>query len=322
GTREFTRLAAELGFEHHVVEGQWQRWSDAELRDVIADATAKGVGIWLWRHSRTLMDPVERRAFFAMVRDAGAVGVKVDFLDHEAREVVDRYEAILEDAARLRLMVDFHGANKPTGQARTWPNELTREGVKGLEYRRTEAWATHNTTLPFTRLLAGPADYTPLVFNERRKETSAAHQVATAVVFTSPLLVLAAHPARIQESPAGDVIRAIPAVWDETRVLPPSAIGELAVFARRRGATWFLAVLNGPEGRTLRVPLSFLGKGNRDARLVRDVAEDPAALRVEARRVSARDTVDITLRPAGGFVGLFVDGPSRRPRKVGQAGGR
>ena len=78
-------------------------------------------------------------------------------------------------------MVDFHGANKPTGESRTWPNEMTREGIRGLEYRRTAAWAEHNTTLPFTRLLAGPADYTPVVFGERRKDTTWAHQIATLV---------------------------------------------------------------------------------------------------------------------------------------------
>jgi alpha-glucosidase len=309
GIKEFTRLAAELGFEHHVVEGQWQRWSEADLRHVIADAKEKGVGIWLWRHSRTLVDPQERRAFFRMAQDVGAAGVKVDFLDHEAREVIQRYHAILRDAAEHRLMVNFHGANKPAGEARTWPNELTREAVRGLEYGRTEAWAAHNATLPFTRMLAGHADYTPVVFGERRKETSWAHQVATAAVFTSPLLVYGGHPQSLLASPAREMIRAIPSVWDETVVLPGSAIGEVAALARRRGQTWFVAVVNGPEARTLRVDLAFLKDGPYRSLQVRDDPAQAASLEVETGTARGGDVLTVALRAAGGFVARFVPEP-------------
>jgi alpha-glucosidase len=309
GIKEFTRLAAELGFEHHVVEGQWQRWSEADLRHVIADAKEKGVGIWLWRHSRTLVDPQERRAFFRMAQDVGAAGVKVDFLDHEAREVIQRYQAILRDAAEHRLMVNFHGANKPAGEARTWPNELTREAVRGLEYGRTEAWAAHNATLPFTRMLAGHADYTPVVFGERRKETSWAHQVATAAVFTSPLLVYGGHPQSLLASPAREMIRAIPSVWDETVVLPGSAIGEVAALARRRGQTWFVAVVNGPEPRTLRVDLAFLKDGPYRSLQVRDDPAQAASLEVETGTARGGDVLTVALRGAGGFVARFVPEP-------------
>jgi alpha-glucosidase len=309
GIKEFTRLAAELGFEHHVVEGQWQRWSEADLRHVIADAKEKGVGIWLWRHSRTLVDPQERRAFFRMAQDVGAAGVKVDFLDHEAREVIQRYHAILRDAAEHRLMVNFHGANKPAGEARTWPNEMTREAVRGLEYGRTEAWAAHNATLPFTRMLAGHADYTPVVFGERRKETSWAHQVATAAVFTSPLLVYGGHPQSLLASPAREMIRAIPSVWDETVVLPGSAIGEVAALARRRGQTWFVAVVNGPEPRTLRVDLAFLKDGPYRSLQVRDDPAQAASLEVETGTARGGDVLTVALRGAGGFVARFVPEP-------------
>jgi alpha-glucosidase len=302
GIKEFTRLAAELGFEHHVVEGQWQRWSDAELRDVIADARDKGVGIWLWRHSRALIDPADRRAFFAMARDVGAAGVKVDFLDHEAREVIERYHAILRDAAEHRLMVNFHGANKPAGESRTWPNEMTREAVRGLEYGRTGAWATHNATLPFTRMLAGHADYTPVVFGERRKETSLAHQVATAAVLTSPLLVYGGHPASLLSSPARELIRAVPSVWDETRVLPGSAIGEVAALARRRGNDRFVAVVNGADARTLRVDLGFLGSGSYRTLAAADDAADAAALKMDAGTARRGQVWTLALRPAGGFL--------------------
>ena len=159
--------------------------------------------------------------------------------------------------------------------------------------------------MPFTRFLAGPADYTPVVFGDRRKDTTWAHQIATAVVFTSPVLVYGAHPKSLLDSAAADVIKTIPSVWDETRVLPPSAVGDLAVYARRSGDRFFLGVLNGKEPRTLRVPLSFLGKGRYHATLVRDDAVRGDALRLEAREVTAADSVDISLRDGGGFVGRF-----------------
>jgi alpha-glucosidase len=216
--------------------------------------------------------------------------------------VIDLYHAILRDAAENRLMLDFHGANKPAGESRTWPNELTREAVYGLEHRRTERWAAHNATLPFTRLLAGPADYTPVIFGDRRRETTWAHQVATAVVFTSPLLVYGAHPRSLLASPAADVIRSLPSVWDETRVLPGSAIGEVAAFARRTRERWFVGVLNGPDARTLPVRLSFLGAGRHEAVALGDRPGEPAALDLERHFVGPDDTLAVELAPAGGFV--------------------
>jgi alpha-glucosidase len=310
GIKEFSRLAAELGFEYQVVEGLWQKWTEAQLKELIDYSRERNVGIFLWRHSNTLQDPAARRALFESVARAGAVGLKVDFLDHEAKEVIDLYHGILRDAAEFKLMVNFHGANKPAGESRTWPNEVTREGIYGLEHRSIEAWATFNATMPFTRMLAGHADYTPVVFNEvRRKETSIAHQIATAVVLTSPLLVYGGHPASFLASPAREMLRSIPSVWDETRVLPPSEIGEVAVFARRRGASWFVGVLNGPAARTIALDLSFLGRtASSRALIVRDNPDDAAAVVVEQADVQKGKPVEVRLRPAGGFV-MRVDVP-------------
>jgi alpha-glucosidase len=201
GIKEFSRLAGELGFEYQVVEGQWAKWSEAELRDVVEYSRQRGVGILVWRHRRTLEDSAERRKLFASLQQAGIVGAKVDFLDHEAKEVIDLYQAILRDAAEHKLLINFHGANKPAGEARTWPNEMTREGIYGLEHRKMERWGTFNTQFPFIRMLAGHADYTPVVFGERRKETSWAHQIASAAILTSPLLVYGDTPHRFCRIP-------------------------------------------------------------------------------------------------------------------------
>ena len=309
--KEFSRLAAQLGFEYNVVEGFWRKWTREQLRELVDYSKERGIGVWLWQHSNLLMEPEAVRAFFEMCREAGIVGAKVDFFDHESKEVIERYELVLREAARNRILINFHGANKPTGEARTWPNEMTREGIYGMENRRTETWAAHNTTLPFTRFLAGHADYTPVIFGERRKETSWAHQIASAAVFTSPVLVYGAHPASLLANPAADVIKSIPSTWDETVVLPMSEIGGLAVFARRTGTTWFLAILNGPESTTLRVPLTFLGGGQFSATLVRDGVDEAAAVQVERVQDVRRETVlDIVLRTGGGFIGRFDSRPN------------
>jgi len=258
---------------------------------------ALGIGIWLWKDSRAIRDAGARRQFFELCQSLGVVGAKIDFLDHEAKDVIDLYRTILRDAAIHHVMVNFHGANKPAGETRTWPNELTREGVYGLEHRAMQAWSQHNATLPFTRYLAGPGDYTPLVFGERRRETSWAHQIATAAVFTSPLLVYGGHPQSLLDSPAVEIIRSIPAVWDETLVLPPSAIGEVAALARRSGAAWFLAILNGPTARTVRLRPEFLPPGRHDVLTVADVRRTRRRSRSGARRCRDRSASRLSCGP-------------------------
>jgi alpha-glucosidase len=305
GMREFSRLASQLGFEYHVMEGFWSRWKESDLQEFVEYSRGLGVGIWLWKHSKDIRDPASRRQFFETCRRVGAVGAKIDFFDHEAKEVVEAYEDCLKDAAEFKILVNFHGANKPSGESRTWPNELTREGVRGMESRKSLR-AAHDATLPFTRMLAGHADYTPMHFGDRRNDTTWAHQIASAAMLTSPPLTYAAHPKSILENPAVDLIKSIPAVWDQTVALPASEIGEVAALARRRGDTWFLAVMNGPEARTIRVPLTFLGPGGYRAMLVRDSPDDAAAVKIENINASRGDVVSIELRAGGGFIARFL----------------
>jgi len=303
--KEFSRLAGQLGFEYNVVEGFWQRWSESQMRELVDFSKQYKVGIFFWKHSRDLRTPETRQQFFKLCRDIGVVGAKIDFFDHEAKEIIDLYQTLLRESAQYKLMVDFHGANKPTGESRTWPNEMTREGIRGLEYRNIETRAQHNTTLPFTRMLAGHADYTPVHFGERRRETSWPHQIATAAVFTSPVLIYGAHPKNILANPAVDMIKSIPSVWDETIALPVCEVGEIAAFARRNGKIWFLAILNGPTARAVKIPLSFLGSGKYQAMLVRDDMENAAAVKIENVEVNRTDPMTIDLRAGGGFIGRF-----------------
>ena len=201
--------------------------------------------------------------------------------------------------------MNFHGANKPTGEYVTWPNELTWEAVRGMESRKTER-ATHDAVLPFTRLLAGPMDYTPVHFGERRNDTTWAHQIATAVVFTSHLLTYAANPKSLLDHPAVEAIRAIPATWDETIALPPSELGEVAVMARRKEKNWFLAVINGKEPRSLPVSLGFLDGKPYRATMAADVKGESGAVRMTRGNIARQDSITVDVANGGGFVALLV----------------
>jgi len=303
--KHFTDGAAALGFEHNILEGFWSRWTDEQLKDLVDYSKQKNVGIWLWKHSKSLRDESVRDSFFRHCHDLGITGVKIDFFDSEAKEVIDLYSAILKESAQYHLLVDFHGANKPSGQARTYPNEMVREAVKGMESSKLMDRATHETTIPFTRFLAGPAEYTVLHFGDRRKNTTWAHQIASAAILSAPLLTYAANPDTILANPAVNIIKAIPAVWDETIVLPPSEIGELAIYARRKGNTWFLAVMNGVAPKQIKVPLRFLGSGNYQVNMVKDDVANPAAVQMQQATYSANDDIDLQLVSGGGFIAEF-----------------
>jgi alpha-glucosidase len=313
--KEFSRLAGQLGFEHNIVEGFWHSWSEAEMRELVDYSNQFKVGIWFWEHSKNLRTEDARQKFFDQLRRVGVIGAKIDFFDHEAKEIIDRYQALLRESAKHKIMVEFHGSNKPAGESRTFPNEMTRESIKGMEYRSLTERARHNTTLPFTRFLAGHADYTPLHFGERRRETSWAHQIASAAVFTSPVMVYAAHPKNILENPAVDLIKSIPSVWDETIVLPVSEIGEIAAFARRRGEVWFLAIMNGAEAKNVQIPLSFLSSGKHQTMLIRDVSDKADAVKIENTIQRKGDSLAIEMRGGGGFIARFNQSLSANNRR-------
>lgn len=180
------------------------------------------------------------------------------------------------------------------------------EGVRGMESSGLQQRARHETILPFARYLAGPTDYTTMIFTERRRDSSWAHQIACLATFQSPILTIAAHPQSVLDNPAVDVIKSIKAVWDETIVLPESKIGELSIFARRSGDMWMLAVMSAGPAKTIQAPLSFLGDGQYEASLVRDNKENSGAVVLENRTVRRGDTLTIEMISGGGFVGRFT----------------
>jgi alpha-glucosidase len=305
GLKAFSEMGALLGAKYHIVEGVWRRWSEAQIREIVDLSRKLGIRLLFWKHSRQLRSPEERDGFFALLRDAGVAGAKIDFFDHEGKEDIDLYEDLLRRAAENRMVLNFHGANKPTGRLRTWPNELVREAVRGMESRSLLERARHETILPFTRYLAGPADYTTMVFGERRADTTWAHQIASLATFHSPMLTIAAHPRSVLDNPALEVIKSIAPVWDETIVLPQSRIGRLSAFARRKGEMWMLAVMAGSEGAAFTLPLTFLADGTYEAVQVRDVVGRPAAVSVEHATLARDASLTIEMPQGGGFVARF-----------------
>jgi alpha-glucosidase len=312
GQKEMVRLAQQLGFEYNVMEGFWRNWSEAQLKEVVDYSRQRGVKTILWSSRAQVQDPQKLKEWYDLCNRVGVVGVKIDFFDHEHKEVIDLYEMMARAAAEHKLLVDFHGANKPTGLERTYPNIVGIEGIRGMEFY--PPYAQHDVVLPFTRMLAGMGDYTPTHFGDRLADTTWAHQVANAVILQAPLLVYAAHPANMLANPSVDVLKSIPSTWDETVVLPVSEIRQVAAFARRSGDTWFLAITNGSTARNVRIDLSsFLGRGAQpaggraaryQATLLRDV-DKAAALKVEHVTLAPGDTLSVDLSSGGGFVAVL-----------------
>jgi alpha-glucosidase len=278
-------------------------------------AKAKGVRIWVWAHFRDVNDQME--VAFAQFEKWGIAGVKIDFLDRSDQWMVNFYRKAAKTAAEHHLMLDFHGAFKPDGMRRTYPNVLTREGVMGAEYNTWSARVTpkHNVTLPFTRMLAGPMDYTPGGFDNVTKEDftskheaaltvmgTRTHQTAMFVVYESEFQIISDSPSAYEGQKELEFLKAVPASWDETRVLN-GAPGKYITMARRRGNEWYVGSMTDWDARELDAPLSFLGSGPYDAEIYSDgpnAAAQPKDSVVEKRRVNAQTVLKLKLAPGGG----------------------
>lgn len=309
----------DMGFEYYLIDDGWRNWNGGgdnawqAMEEMVAYAKSQNVAIWAWVDAKYVFKPEEREAYFKRAKALGIVGLKVDFPKPANTVWVQWYEDVLRDAAKHELMINFHGAVKPTGRERTWPHEMSREAVAGREQGKSPA--LHDTTLPFLRYVQGHADFTPTMFMaDRLKGSSYAHELAMAIVFTSPYLCYGDNPTNYLNSVAVDVLKAVPAVWDETRVLPGSEIGELAAFARRHGEQWFIGAINDLTPRRESVALDFLAKGN--YRLV-ELADAPDRHDVFVRSeriVTRKDTLIMPLRKDGGYVAWLVP-VTNQPKK-------
>ncbi|MBN1464459.1 glycoside hydrolase family 97 protein, partial [candidate division KSB1 bacterium] len=329
--KHYIDFAAENGLEYMLIDAGWyghHRNNEADITQTIPEidmpglvryANDKGVDILIWLNWKSVEKQMDEA--FALYEQWGVKGVKIDYMDRDDQYVVNFYHNTVKKAAEHHLCVDFHGAYKPTGIRRTYPNLMTREGVLGLEYLKWSDRATpeHNVTIPFTRMLAGPMDYTPGGFrNVTRAEfksqnknplvpTTRCQQLALYVVFESPLQMLSDAPANYRGQIGLDFLQVVPASWDESRVIA-GVIGDYIAMARRSDKTWYIGAMTDWDARALDLPLDFLGDGEYDVTMWSDGADaerTPASVSVSQAKLTKQDSLQARMAPGGGFVAVI-----------------
>lgn len=317
--KHFIDRANELGFEYTTLDEGWESWPEKwkTLKAICEYANQKKVGVWVWKHSDELNLPENNyyvmQMFLDSLQQVGVKGVKIDFMNGESKSVIDFDIRALELAAKRKLLVNFHGCQKPSGEFRHYPNEMTREGIRGLELNRMNQFisASHNVALVFTRCALNNADYTPIGFSNPG-HTTYTHQLATAYAFTSPLMTLAEHPdslfLNLEIAQILPFIKEIPSVWDETIVLEGSSVDSCAILARRFGENWYLVVLNDEKKRSLDISLSeFLSHGEWSMKAVEDVKGMCKRMNLSEKNISYYDKLHIVLNQGGGFLAKFTN---------------
>lgn len=324
---EHIQFASDMGWAYDLIDAGWyvnETKPDADITKVIPAvdmdellrfAREKNVRLWVWMHWTDVDRNDAHLKAFPLYEKWGIAGVKIDFMDRDDQDMVNWYEKITKAAAEHHLMVDFHGAFKPTGFNRTYPNQITREGVLGNEYNKWSARVTaeHRVTLPFTRFLAGPGDFTPGGFLDctpaqfksdgpAKVQGTRCAQLALFVTLDSPLCCACDHPSHYYNQPGVDFLKVVPTVWDDTRVLDGEVTKHI-VMARRSGKVWFLGGMTDSQSREISVKLDFLDKGRWKLRLWKDARDsNPEHVEIEDRVVTPNETITLKMAPAGGTV--------------------
>jgi alpha-glucosidase len=324
----YVDFAARYGIEYIILDEGWYKLGNLlqvapglDMPALLVYARSKNVGIILWAVWKTLADQFD--AAVAQFQAWGIKGVKVDFMQRDDQPVIDFYHRVAGELAKRKMLVDFHGGQRPALMTRTWPNIISTEGVKGMEHLK---WSNasdpeHNVTLPFTRMFLGPMDYTPgamlnadrkhfrPVFKQPMSLGTRCQQLAMYVVYESPLQMLADSPTNyLREPETMEFLRTVPTVWDETRVLD-GRIGDYVVVARRKGQDWYIGAMTDWTPRELDVDLSFLPENgsSHHSWVMGAFADGADADRVPAhyvrstRGVSKTTRLRIKLAPGGGW---------------------
>jgi len=331
--KHYIDFCAKHGIEYHSLDGTDRAWyggpiapegptditkavPEIDLPELLRYAKEKGVRLRLWMHWQALKPQLDEA--LPIYEQWGIEGIMVDFMDRDDQEMVGWYHEVAEKAARHKLTVTWHGAYKPTGMERTWPNVLSYEAALNQEYNKWSQQGTppvHNLDIAFVRMLAGPLDYhqggmrnqLPRDFTPRNAaptvQGTRAHQLALYVVYQNHLPMLVDFPAAYENQPGLDFLAEVPANWNETRVLA-AELGKVLVIARRQGDVWWLGGLSGDNRQSLQLPLAFLGEGAWTAKLYLDAPQGLATDAVQRNQdVSADDTLELELGEAGGFAG-------------------
>jgi alpha-glucosidase len=327
--KEYIDFASEMGWPYMLVDWQWYGpFNKAEadicrsvpqinIPEILSYAKSKNVRIWFWLYSTDVNRNDAYKKAFPLYREWGVAGVKIDFMDRDDQEMVNWYREIIRCAADNHLLVDFHGAYKPDGIIRTWPNMITREGVMGNEYYKfgNRMSPEHNVKLAYTRMLAGQMDYTPGGFNnvtaeEFKLQTPAlvantrAAELAKFVVYESPVTVMCEHPKYVLGQPGSDFLKIVPTVWDNIRFLSGTPDSYVAI-AKQSGGDWFIGVLNNSAEREISLKLDFLPEGEYELEAwedAKDAGKNPKNIKKTTKKIKAGKVVKIKTTKAGGYV--------------------
>jgi hypothetical protein len=269
-----------------------------DIPEIIRYGREKNVGLILYVDRRQMKK--QRDILFPRYEKWGVQGVKIGFVDVGPQTETAWITETIQKAAEHHLLLNIHDGYRPTGYARTYPNLLTVEGIRGNEHFPT---AEHNCTVPFTRYVAGSADYTVCYYDHRLKNTHA-HQLAMAVIAYSPLQSIFWYdrPDMYHDEPEVEFFRQVPTTWDKTKVIN-GEIGKFATIARRSGDNWFVGTINNSVPRQLKLPLNFLAPGGSyAAHIYSDDQSLPTRtqIAVETRKVNSLTTLDVPLSAAGG----------------------
>jgi alpha-glucosidase len=319
-------FASKYGIEYVVIDDGWsEAWDvtkvipEINMEELVAYGKKKNVDLILWVSWAPFREKIDEA--FDKFNEWGIKGIKMDFMNRDDQTMVDFYYEVARMAIDHKMLVDFHGAYKPTGWLRTFPNVLTSEGVAGLENHKWGSFVTpkHNVTLPFTRMVAGPMDYTPgamvnlhekdhkINFNLPASVGTRCHQLGMYVVYESPLQMLADSPSNYYREPeCMEFLSQVPVVWDETRVLKAS-VGEYIVVARRSGDTWFIGGMAGEKGQKFEIDLDFI-KGNKTLTCWEDgvnVDLNANDFARRSRKVKQGDKLTINIYDGGGYVAII-----------------
>jgi alpha-glucosidase len=275
-------FASKYGIEYVILDEGWYKLGnllevsrEMNIEELVAYGRQRHVGIILWVVWKTLDDQFEPA--LNQFEKWGIKGIKVDFMQRDDQPVMNFYQRVCREAAKRKMLVDFHGAIRPATMTRTWPNLISTEGVRGLEQNKWSKYSNpkHNVTIPFTRMFLGPMDYTPgamvnsgseknfaAIFDRPMSLGTRCHQLAMYVVYESPLQMLADSPSHyLREPEIMEFLGPVPTVWDETKVLA-AKMGEYVVIARRHGRDWYVGAMTDWTARELEIDLAFLSGGS------------------------------------------------------------
>jgi alpha-glucosidase len=288
--------------------------SELNMPEVVAYGKSQGIGVWVYVNQHALQHQADR--IFPIYKEWGLAGIKFGFVQFKTQGWATWLHDLVRKAATNNLMVNIHDEYRPTGYSRTYPNLLTQEGIRGNEEFPD---ATHNTILPFTRMVAGAADYTVCYFDPRLKNTHA-HQLALPIIFYSPLQTLYWYdtPARIEDVPELEFFDNVPVSWDETKVIH-DRIGEYVTIARRSGTDWFVGTIGNNDARKIDIPLSFLDVGQKYiAHIYQTDDKIPTSTKVRITRaiVDSQSLLHFSLKEKDGCAIRLV------PAGEGELGGR